>query len=142
MPKLKKILLIEPDKLLGDILLCAFKEAGFDLTYATNAQDGVSLADEIMPDLVILELQLISHSGIEFMYEFRSYPDWENTPLIIYSSVPPAEFNLSQDCMLEKLNVSKYLYKPSTSITELIRASRELLNSANIKQSKKSHAGA
>ena len=31
----------------------------------------------VKPAIVMLELQLVEHSGIEFLYEFRSYPEWQ-----------------------------------------------------------------
>lgn len=127
MAKPKQILLVEPDSLIGASLAMALKSAGYLPTIVTTAQDAVTVADKNTPDLVILELQLVSHSGIEFLYEFRSYPDWANVPAIIYSSVPPVEFAASQQGMGEELKVSSYLYKPNTSFAELIRVVNQLL---------------
>ena|SRR5579884_3380874 len=118
---MKSILLIEPDYLLAKIYRQSLKQAGFRVSHATNAQMAISLADSLSPDLVILELQLVEHSGIEFLYEFRSYPEWQNVPVIINSQVPPGEFSLSWPILKDDLAVSVYLYKPSTSLSLLIR---------------------
>lgn len=84
-------------------------------------------ADEVRPDLVVMELQLVSHSGIEFLYEFRSYADWMNVPLIILTHVPPGEFGGSRDVLMKELNVATYLYKPTTSLQKLVRTVNELV---------------
>jgi DNA-binding response OmpR family regulator len=84
-------------------------------------------ADVIQPDLVILELQLVEHSGIEFLYEFRSYTDWQQVPVIIQSQVPPAEFADSWQLLHDELGVRGYLYKPRTSLTQLLASINEHL---------------
>jgi DNA-binding response OmpR family regulator len=89
---------------------------------ATNAQDAILAADAVRPDVVVLELQLTAHSGIEFLYEFRSYVDWIDVPVIIVSSVPPAEFNASRKLLHDRLGVVAYHYKPQTSLQVLAHA--------------------
>ena len=73
------------------------------------------------PDIVIVELQLVDHSGIEFLYEFRSYVDWQQIPVIILTNVPESEFAGSQSLLRDDLNVQAYLYKPLTSLQKLIQ---------------------
>ncbi len=128
MATLKKILIIEPDKVLGQTLSSALKSNGYKVVHVATAQDGVTQADQTTPDLVILELQLVGHSGIEFLCEFRSYRDWANVPVIIYSSVPPLEFGASQDSLRGELGVVAYLYKASTSLLELLRTIEDNLS--------------
>jgi DNA-binding response OmpR family regulator len=117
-----QVLIIEPDRLLARTYAQAFKHAGHDACACASAQAAVQLADIAQPDVVVLELQLVAHSGIEFLYEFRSYPDWQNIPVIIHSNVPPAEFNDSIDMLRKHLRVISYHYKPSTSLRVLVKA--------------------
>lgn len=74
-----------------------------------------------------MELQLVGHSGIEFLYEFRSYPDWQNVPLIIHTHVPPSEFAGARDLLMKELGAHTYLYKPHTSLKKLLGTIREAL---------------
>ncbi len=122
MAKAKQILLIEPDNILGQTLSGVLESAGHKVIHVATAQDGVTMADKITPDMVILELQLVGHGGIEFLCEFRSYKDWENIPAIIYSTVPPLEFRASRESLSGELGVVAYLYKPNTSLLDLLRA--------------------
>jgi DNA-binding response OmpR family regulator len=116
-----RILLIEPDRVLADTYRQALQSAGHHISVALTAQAAISAADAGRPDLVLLELQLVEHSGIEFLYEFRSYPDWQGIPVIIHSQVPVDEFNGSQSILQGQLGVSDYLYKPHTSLRQLLR---------------------
>lgn len=84
-------------------------------------------ADQIRPDIVVLELQLIEHSGIEFLYEFRSYSDWRNIPVIVHSHVPAQEFGASEKLLSKHLGIGEYLYKPHTTLNQLLRSVNEQL---------------
>lgn len=116
------ILLVEPDRLLARSYAQALQNDGHRVLCSPNAQQAIFAADELVPDLVVLELQLVSHSGIEFLYEFRSYPDWQNIPVVILSQVPPAEFVDNWQLLQEQLGVIEYLYKPHTTLAKLQKA--------------------
>lgn len=122
------ILLIEPDRLLANTFKQALAGAGHQVMVSASAQAAITAADTKQPDLVILELQLVEHSGIEFLYEFRSYPEWQSIPVLIHSAVPPAEFNGSRRILSVELGVNTYLYKPRTSLKELLSNVREQLS--------------
>ena len=120
-----QILLIEPDTLLAQTYSKALKHSGHRVQVSATAQQAVHQADEHMPELVILELQLVSHSGIEFLYELRSYPEWQDIPVLVLSHVPPTEFVDSWNLLQNELGVKKYLYKPRTSLAKLLNSVNE-----------------
>lgn len=115
------ILLLEPDSILADSYMQAFRYVGHEVRRAVSAQDAVFHVDELEPDVVVVELQLVAHSGIEFLYELRSYGEWQHIPVIIHSCVPPTEFQDSLELLRDKLGVRQYLYKPHTSLQTLLQ---------------------
>lgn len=115
-----QILLIEPDKILASIYKNTLEQAGHSVSLSNHAQQAIHLADQQSPDLVVLELQLPGHSGIEFLYELRSYPEWQHIPVLIHSIVAPSSLNL-QTTQLSSLGVKAYLYKPTTNLNELVQ---------------------
>jgi CheY-like chemotaxis protein len=121
------ILLLEPDVILARITARALEIGGHKVVLSTTAQTGIFAADTAMPDLIILELQLVSHSGIEFLYELRSYGEWQHIPVIIHSHIPPGEFSGSGDLFREQLGVRAYHYKPRTSLKKLLRSIAEVV---------------
>jgi DNA-binding response OmpR family regulator len=122
----KQVLLIEPDYLLADVYKQALETEDIRVAVAYSAQSAIFEADKKTPDLVVLEIQLTEHSGIEFLYEFRSYQEWQAIPVIVQSQVPPAEFNHSWQILKEELGVETYLYKPHTSIRALVNKVKEV----------------
>ncbi len=120
------ILLVEPDRQLAATYRQALERARHDVAVAHGAQAAIMAADSARPDIVILELQLVEHSGIEFLYEFRSYQDWQAVPVIVQSQVPSGEFKGSWQLLQGELGVQAYLYKPRTSLRQLLAAVEEL----------------
>lgn len=121
------LLLLEPDRLLAETYYQALITAGYDVSVCPSAQTAVLAADIITPDLVIVELQLVEHSGIEFLYEFRSYLEWQDTPVVIHTYVPPTEFNGNSKLMAQQLGVKAYLYKPHTTLQQLLKTVNQQL---------------
>ena len=113
-----RILLVEPDTLLARTYERALQGAGHTVKVTASAQTAVHLADKWLPDIVILELQLPRHNGIEFLYEFRSYGEWISIPVIIHTFVPLSEL-MPAVTLRTQLGVQRLLYKPKTSLATL-----------------------
>jgi len=119
------ILLIEPDTIQAGLYAVALERIGCTVTHVTGAQAGVLAADECTPDMVILEMQLSGHSGVEFLYEFRSYSEWLQIPVILHTFVPSHE--LTHGVTLQnELGVQRILYKPTTTLADLCEVVRHV----------------
>jgi CheY-like chemotaxis protein len=119
---MKNLLVIEPDNVLRKIYTEVFSERGYNVTAVNSAQSAVMAADLLRPDAVILEIQLVEHSGIEFLYEFRSYIDWRDIPVCVNTQIPPQEFKGSWQLLTDELLIKDYLYKPDTRLKDLIKS--------------------
>ena len=114
-----KILLIESDKLLAANLQAYLKAAGHSSRWQVEPQAALNAVDSFKPDLLVMDLMLAGRSGAEFLYELRSYPDWENLPVIIYSSTTGGELGKLAPQGLEHLGIGAYHYKTASSLAEL-----------------------
>jgi DNA-binding response OmpR family regulator len=112
---------VEPDRVLAATYKKALEAEGFTVTPCASAQAAIFASDQQKPDLVIIEIQLVEHSGIEFLYELRSYPEWQDIPVVIHSQVPPAEFSSQAQLLKDNLGVKDYLYKPLSTLADLIK---------------------
>ena len=115
-----RILLIEPDAILAQTYQVALVGAGYDILHASSAQDAVHVADEQVPDLVILEWQLIAHNGAAFLQEFRSYYDWRDIPVVLLTLISPAGRTQERAILQRDFGVVAWLYKPQTTLTQLL----------------------
>lgn len=115
------ILLVEPDSITVRLVTQAFEQRGHLVRCAGSAQAALDSMAEVLPDAIVLEVQLGVHNGIEFLYEMRSYTDWQHIPVVVYSlnqAVRRTEFRAS----FRQLGVRDVLYKSATPIDVLQRA--------------------
>ena len=129
-----RILLIEPNRILAQIYKDALKEGGYKVSVAHDAQNAITVSDKLRPDLIVLEIQLIKHIGVEFLYELRSYPEWQDIPVVVNSIVPPSEF-AQNEVLYKEIGITNYLYKPQTSLTELLRTIDNILKESHVPSS-------
>jgi DNA-binding response OmpR family regulator len=119
------ILLLEPNTLLARTYTQALEHAGHSVAHATGAQAAVNAADARMPDIVIVELQLPQHSGIEFLHEFRSYGEWQHVPVVVNTVLSAPELGEAAEALKRDLGVRVILYKPRATLHDLVRVARE-----------------
>ncbi len=113
------ILLLEPDTLLARTYRGYLEAAGHQVYWQRDAAAALPVLDEHPITLVVLELQLAKHNGVELLYEMRSYPDWDHIPVLLHTMVPPAHPGLGR-AFWSELGVVEYRYKPQTSLTQLV----------------------
>jgi DNA-binding response OmpR family regulator len=119
--------MIEPDVVLARTFREVLEQAGHQVVVCREAQEAVFSVDDAKPAVILLELQLVGHSGIEFLYELRSYADWRDIPVVIISNVPPYEFKANAELLRNSLGVSDYRYKPQTSLADLLSLTNRLI---------------
>jgi chemosensory pili system protein ChpA (sensor histidine kinase/response regulator) len=113
-----KVLLIEPDIVLARLYASILSDKGFQVTVVNEAQLAITTIDEQCPDVILLELQLPHHNGVEFLYELRSYPEWKTIPVIVLADMTPDK-TVSANAW-RHLGVSAYYYKPASTLSALV----------------------
>lgn len=121
-----RILLIEPDPILAKLYIRALHKENFEVEWVQKAEKAIIAADTKKPDLVVLELDLPSHNGVEFLSEFKSYSDWEKIPVII-NSFDSSTLLKYKTNTAELLNIKAVHYKPQTTISDLVISIKKFL---------------
>jgi DNA-binding response OmpR family regulator len=120
----KKVLVIEDDVFLSQLLLNRLQKLGVDVIRAMDGDDGLKSIKNDQPNLVLLDLILPRKSGFEILEIIRSDPLIQNVPIIIIS-------NLGQDSDISKgkeLGAIEYFVKAKTSIDGLVDKVKEVLS--------------
>ena len=115
-----RVLLINSDKIVADNICHFLSRAGYQVDWHLEPQAAVDGADAKAPDAIITDLVFAGRSGAEFLYEFRSYPEWQNLPVIILADIRPEEFS-DAGSGFGQLNVAAYHYLPITKLTDLVK---------------------
>jgi DNA-binding response OmpR family regulator len=123
-----RIFLLETDKQLGSAAKQYFGKS-HEVYHFSDPQMAVTTADVHPPDVVVLNLFLAGRSGIEFLYELRSYPDWQTLPVIITGHLPSNELAEFADALME-LRIHKYLPKHTTSLADMLAEVEQALQTS------------
>jgi two-component system, OmpR family, phosphate regulon response regulator PhoB len=81
-----RILLVEDDKALVELLVYHFEREEFAIEQTPDGEEALIMARESPPDLVILDWMLESLSGIEVCRQLRRLPETANVPIIMLTA--------------------------------------------------------
>lgn len=104
----QSILLIEDNEQNRYLATFLLEQSGFKVTQAFDGLTGVELARKILPDLILLDIQLPGMDGYAVASELRAIEYFKTTPIIAvtsYAMVGDREKSLSAGC-------SGYIEKP------------------------------
>ena len=114
----KKILVIEDDAPMLNVLADKISEKGFKVMKALDGQQGLALALKENPDLVLLDLRLPKLSGRELLAMMRKDKKGKYIPVIILTNDVAPE---SIEDALHKA-APAYFIKSETSLATIVEA--------------------
>lgn len=120
----KKILIIEDEQILGDILLNKFNSEGYATFWELDGEAGLNKMREVMPDLVLLDLVMPKKDGYEVLEEMSKDAELKKIPTIIISnSGQPVELK-----RILELGAKDYIVKAQFSPDEVLEKVRKYVD--------------
>ena len=118
----KTILVVDDEKDLLDLIEYNLKKEGFNVLRAENGEEGIEVAKEYKPDLVLLDIMMPKMDGLEAVQIMRKDKDLRNTPIIFLTA------RSDEKTEVEGLNKGgdDYITKP-ISTTKLISRIKAVL---------------
>ncbi len=122
----KKIMWVEDDAMLSDIIGRKLAIEGCNLIHMSTGEEAIAAVEREMPDIIMLDIILPSIGGIEVLEKIKSMPQVASIPIILLS-------NLNQKGEEEralKLGATKFLTKATLSLNEIIEEIKQVLYTA------------
>ena len=119
----KKILIVEDDGFLRELISRKLVQEGFEIVEALDGEEGLKKTKEEKPDMVLLDLILPSVDGFEVLAQIKKDSALAAIPVIILS-------NLGQKTEVEKglqLGAADYMVKANFTPTEIIAKIKHVL---------------
>ena len=88
----KKILLVDDEQDILEIISYNLEKEGYHVFTASNGNEGIAKAKEILPDLILLDVMMPEKDGIETCQELRKIKELQKT-LIVFLSARSEEFS-------------------------------------------------
>ena len=112
----KKILIIEDEKIISDLLERKLTGEGYNVVITTNGIDGLIKMREDRPDLVLLDIIMPKMGGFEVMEEMNKDKTLKDIPVIVVSnSGQPVEID-----RIKKMGAKDWLIKTEFDPQEVL----------------------
>ncbi len=105
---LPKILVVEDDKSISDLITLHLKKNNFEYLVVHNGEDALSHLDNFMPDFIILDWMIPGLSGLEVLRRIRNKQEYKNLPILMLTAK-----NSEQDKIISfESGLDDYITKP------------------------------
>lgn len=147
----KKILLIDDEQDILEILSYNLEKEGYTVYTADNGTDGVELAKNIIPDLILLDVMMPEKDGIETCQDLRKINSLKKT-LIVFLSARGEEFSqlagyqagandyvvkvIKPKILISKINALLQLTAKTEQLTKLIEIGDLIIDKDNFRVTK------
>ena len=103
-----KILIVEDDKSISDLISLHLKKNNFEYLVVHNGEDALSHLDNFMPDFIILDWMIPGLSGLEVLRRIRNKQEYKNLPILMLTAK-----NSEQDKIISfESGLDDYITKP------------------------------
>ena len=104
-----RLLLVDDDVTFCSVLKAALEKRNFDVLVATNVRDGITLAEQGLPEYAVIDLRIGYESGLELVKKLISLDD--NTQIVILTGFA----SIATAVEAIKLGAIHYLTKPANA---------------------------
>jgi two-component system cell cycle response regulator DivK len=86
------------------------KAEGFEVLEATSAREGIALAEQYIPDLILMDINMPEMDGLTATIHLRENPDLDHVPIVALTA------NVMHQVLQKALNAGcdGYIAKPVT----------------------------
>ncbi|MHB1400267.1 MAG: response regulator [Trichloromonadaceae bacterium] len=114
------ILVVDDQQMVRSAILAALKQGGYKAVEAENGVDGLKLASQLLPHLILTDIVMPRMDGYEMFRALQSFNGTKTIPVIALSSQSDPE----EESNLLDMGFFDYLPKPVNSVRLLARIKR------------------
>lgn len=118
---MKKVLVVEDDQAMGNVLSAKIKNEGFETAQAQNGEDALLLLKQSAFDLMVLDLIMPKLDGVALLEKMSQ--EGIELPVIIVSNLS----QYSDRSRVAKYNVVEFFSKSDTTVSEIVKFVKNFL---------------
>ena len=119
-----KILIVDDDEKMRSLYQDILLSEGFEVLTAANGEDGLKLAIEKRPDLILLDVMMPYKKGGEVSDDLLENNKTKNIPVIYLTSIITEEEVKAQHGVVS----GRFIISKSSNRTELVQRIKEVLS--------------
>jgi CheY-like chemotaxis protein len=83
----KTVLVVDDEVVIAEAVAAVLQDEGYEVTTATNGQEGLARAASTRPDLVLVDMMMPVMDGEEMSRRLRENPETRDIPIVVMSAV-------------------------------------------------------
>jgi DNA-binding response OmpR family regulator len=118
-----KVVIVEDDTLLSDLLVRKLTDAGFNAYHAIDGSEALTVIRKEEPDIILLDILLPGIDGFEILRTLKNDVSLKHIPVLLLS-------NMGQDKDIKKgeeLGAASFLVKAMTTLDEIVEEIERIL---------------
>ena len=120
---MKKVLVVEDDIILASTIADNLTQASFDAIRASDGEEGLALALEKKPDLILLDIILPKMDGITLLKKLRQDAWGKSVPVVVLTNL-----NSAKDIAEAVEWAQDYLVKSDWKVEDVIKRVKDRLS--------------
>lgn len=113
----KKILIIEDDVAIASLYKKELEKAGYQVVIANSGGEGLTLASEEKPALILLDIMMPAIDGFTVIRNLKEKKETAKTPIIVLTNLGTSKIFIEE---AKRLGVENYLLKYKTSLKDMV----------------------
>ena len=122
------ILLVEDDPFMRKLLMKVLEAHGHKVTVAVDGLEGLRLAREVKPDIIVLDVMLPKMDGHKVCRILKSDPRSKAIPIILHTT----QMGEQEERIAKEVGSDAFVVKNNT-LTELLNVIQELTSKRSLK---------
>jgi CheY-like chemotaxis protein len=118
-----KILLVEDSEPLRKVLAEKLRDEKYDVTEAGGGEEGLKLAQEVHPEMIITDIVMFPMDGLEMAKEIRALGGWGEE---VYMIALTNQNSQEEESRLVNLHLNAYLVKAETGLDDVVKHVKEV----------------
>lgn len=82
----RTVLVVEDDEAVSGLLVALLEDAGYDAVPAYDGRSAITLAQQLVPHLITLDLALPGTDGHQVLERLKANPDTREIPVVVISA--------------------------------------------------------
>lgn len=118
-----QVLIIEDDLDLANVYSLKFEKEGYSTQVASDGMEGLKIAKDWHPDIILLDIMLPKKDGFEVLSELKAEEETKNIPVVMWTNLSDSE----EARRAKELGADDYLVKVFNMPAEVVDKIKEKL---------------
>ena len=116
-PIKRKVLIVEDEAPLRNVLHDRLTQEGYEVLIASNGEEGLDMAIAKKPNIMLLDLLMPVMNGTTMLQKLRDIPDFKDLPVVVLTNAGEVE-NIRQTKTYN--NAVAFLIKSNVTMDEIV----------------------